>query len=923
MADQKRLFLIDAYAMIYRAYYAFIKNPRITSTGLNTSAILGFVNTLDELLREQQPTHIAVAFDLPEPTFRHQLFPKYKAQRPPSPEAIHIAVPYIRQILDAYHIPCVDMPGYEADDVIGTLAKFAEKEGFTVYMMTSDKDYYQLVSENIFVFKPGRGSGEVEIVGMQEVAERFNVQDPKQVIDILAIWGDASDNVPGIQGIGEKTAPKLIAEYGSLENLLANVDKLTGKQKDSVIASKDFIHLSKHLVTIALDVPVQFDAEFFRLKEPDKDALKQIFEDLEFRTLARRLLPEAPQSVIQQPVQTSLFGMVQEVQVQTTKYDDISTVAHNYTLVDNAEKRAQLIETLQQLPSFCFDTETTGLDVLTDSLVGIAFSCKPHEAWYVPIPKEREKAQAVVSEFKPVFENPAIQKVGQNIKFDIQMLLQYGIDVEGELFDTMLAHYLLQPEMQHNMDYLAEQYLSYKPVSIEELIGKKGTNQTNMQSVNIERIKEYAGEDADVTWQLKLLLEKKLVENKMFDLFRDVEAPLSRVLAHVERSGFKLDIPALNESAALLTTDILAIEDEITKMVGFSFNISSAKQLGEILFDKLKIIDNPKLTKTKQYSTNEQELAKLKDKHPIIEKILDYRSLRKLLSTYVEALPLLINAQTGKVHTSFNQAVTSTGRLSSNNPNLQNIPIKTERGREIRKAFIPSDNEHLILSADYSQIELRLMADMSGDENMITAFRNNEDIHTATAAKIFNIPIGEVTREMRSKAKSANFGIIYGISSFGLSENLNISRSEAKNLIDSYFASYPGVKIYMDERIAFARKYEYVETILGRKRYLTEINSRNPTVRGFAERNAINAPVQGSAADVIKVAMINIFNQLNREGLKTKMILQVHDELVFDVYKPELETVKALVKFQMENAVNVSVPLLVEVGVGNNWLEAH
>lgn len=945
----KSLFLLDAYALIYRSYYAFIRNPRYNSKGLNTSAIFGFVNTLDELLRKENPTHIAVVFDLPFPTFRHNLYKEYKANREEMPEDIKKSIPYIKDLIKAFNIPVIEVKGYEADDVIGTLAKKAENQGYKTFMMSSDKDFCQLISDNIFLYKPKRSGKDVEILGPGEVRNNFKIDFPAQVIDILALWGDKSDNIPGVPGIGEKTAKNLISEFGSIEGIFNNINKLKDTHKENILNLKKQIELAKTLVTIVLDVPVNLDENQLAIKEPDKEALKSIFEELEFRSLIKRILYGEPGEI----EQSSLFAQqVVEVDTQvtmsfdkatlparhsvlaggsddraeipvSTNLNNINTVEHNYFLIDTIEKRKQLIAQLNQQQEFCFDTETTGLDVNISEIVGLSFSFKDYEAFYVPIPVNQSEAYDIVREFKEIFENNEIKKLGQNIKYDIMMLKWCGVSVNGELFDTMLAHYLIQPELAHNLNYLAEQYLNYTPVSIESLIGKKGKNQLSMRSVAIAQITEYACEDADITWQLKQVLEKELKEKNVAELFEKIEMPLVNVLGAMEKSGVKLNVQELNSYSNILKKEIIDLEKDIIGLAGVEFNISSPKQLGEVLFAQMKIVENPKKTKTKQYSTSEDVLTKLADKHEIIPKILEFRSLNKLLTTYVDALPKLINHKTGKIHTSFNQAITATGRLSSNKPNVQNIPVREEKGREIRKAFIPSDNEHIFLSADYSQIELRLMAYMSKDENMLRAFHNNEDIHSATAAKIYGVALSEVTQEMRRNAKTANFGIIYGISAFGLSQQLNIPRKEAKQLIDSYFENYPGIKKYMDENIQFARDNGYVETIKGRRRYLKDINSQNAIVRGIAERNAINAPIQGSAADIIKIAMINIYEKLKQGNYKTKMILQVHDELNFDVYKPELEDIRQIVQNEMQNAVKLNIPLTIALGVGENWLEAH
>ena len=926
--NKKILFLIDAYALIFRAYYAFINNPRINSKGQNTSAVFGFTNSLDEILKKEKPSHIAVVFDHKDGSFRKKLFPEYKANRKPTPEDIIKSVPYIKQIIEGFNIPIIEVPNYEADDSIGTLAKQAGKKGYKVFMMTPDKDFGQLVDENISMYKPARKGKPVERMGVWEIRQKYGIDRPEQVIDILALWGDAVDNVPGVPGVGEKKASKLVADYGSVEEIYNNLDKLKGKLKENLEASRDTIKLSKKLVTIPLDVPVIFDEDLFARKEKDKEKLMSVFDELEFRTISGRIIGAVQEKTpVKQevPVQGSLFDNV-EIPVQqeiTHTYDNINIVEHRYTLVENENDRKKLIKNLSNQKEFCFDTETTGLVIHGSEIIGVAFSYKKNEAFYVSLPKDFENTRLILKEFKALFENEEIQKIGQNIKFDILMLKNYGIEVAGKIFDTMLAHYLLRPEQPHNFNYLAENYLNYQPVKIEELIGPKGKAQLNMQQIAPEKIAEYAGEDADITLQLKFVFEKMLEDKNLSKLSTEIEMPLVPVLAEMEYTGIKLDVKNLKMYAYELREKIIVVETQIYHYAGFEFNIASPKQMGEVLFDRMKIISNPKKTKTGQYATGEQELLKLKDKHDIIDKILDYRGLQKLLNTYVDALPKLVNPKTGKVHTSFNQAIAATGRLSSSNPNLQNIPIRTAEGREIRKAFVPSSKDGLIFSADYSQIELRLMAHMSKDENMVKAFVNGEDIHTATAAKIFNLELGEVSRDMRSRAKSANFGIIYGISSFGLAQNIGMKRSEAKDLIDNYFKTYPNIKEYMNKQIAFARENMWVETINGRRRYLPDINSRNAIVRGVAERNAINAPIQGSAADIIKIAMINIYNKLLSDDYKSKMILQVHDELVFDVAKDEIDQLKTLVVQEMENAINLSIPLTVDSGMGQNWLEAH
>lgn len=923
--DQKRLFLLDAYALIFRAYYAFIKNPRYNSRGLNTSAILGFVNTLEELLQKENPSHIAVVFDPPSPSFRHALYKEYKANREATPEDIKKSVPLIKELMEGFRIAVIETPGYEADDVIGTLAKKAEAKGYATFMVTPDKDFAQLVTDRIFIYKPRKGGDEAEVWGPQKIREKFHVEHPEQFIDILALWGDSSDNIPGAPGVGEKTSQKLIHEYGSLDTLLSRTEELKGKLRENIEDNLEQIKLSKKLATIALDAPVEFNESQLRKKEPDKTRLRELFDILEFKTVARRILDEpGSDNTGKIPRQPSLFeGERQEIIPHGMSENTIASVTHHYTITNTVELVEKMVRELNQKEEFCFDTETTGLNPLNAELVGIAFSAKEHEAFYVPVPEEREKANPLLEKVKPLLENPTIAKIGQNVKYDIQILKNYGIDVGGELFDTMLAHYLIQPERRHNLGYLAESYLRYTPVEIEQLIGSKTAQQDSMRSIPVEQVAEYAGEDADITLQLKHILVQELEDHGLQELARNVEMPLVYVLAAMERNGVRLDKTVLDQYGGLLHKEIASLEKEIYDLAGVEFNVASPKQLGEILFDRLKITDKPKRTKTKQYSTGEEVLSRLTDKHPVVAKVLEHRSLKKLLSTYVEVLPGLVHPETGKIHTSFNQAVAATGRLSSNNPNLQNIPVREERGREIRRAFIPSDKDHLLFSADYSQIELRLMAHMSGDKNMIEAFVLKEDIHRTTAAKIHGIPSDQVNSKMRNQAKTANFGIIYGISSFGLSQRLNISRNEANQLIQEYFNTYPDVKNYMINSIVQAREVGYVKTIMGRRRYLPDIQSRNSVVRGMAERNAINAPIQGSAADIIKLAMIRIHLQLQKHKLRSKMILQVHDELVFDVHRPELEEVKEIVLENMEKAVELKVPLTVDWGTGENWLEAH
>jgi DNA polymerase-1 len=918
MSD-KKLFLFDAYALIFRSYYAFINHPIKNSKGFNTSAIFGFTNTIDEILRKEKPTHIAVVFDPPPPTFRHKLYKEYKATRLKTPEEIKLSVPYIKQVIKGFNIPIIEIEGYEADDVIGTLAKKAEKEGFKVYMMTSDKDYAQLVSDNIFIYKPRRSGGEPEIIGINEVNESFRVKKPENVVDVLALWGDSSDNIPGVPGIGEKSAKSLIEKYNNISELYKNIDDLKGKQKENILKHKKQTELSKKLVTIVKDVPVDIGIQTLKTKEPDRSSLMKVFNELEFRTLISRILNSDYEAV-----QQELFEKQTEegIDYNIKNYDNIKTKKKYYHLVDTKTGRKDLIRKLLKLKEFCFDTETTSLDVHEAELVGLSFSFKNHEAYYVPVPAERAKAIEIINEFRKIFSSAGIKKIGQNIKYDIQVLSNYDIEVKGDLFDTMIAHYLIQPDLKHNLQYLAENYLNYTPVPIEELIGKKGKAQQSMRSVNTNIIKDYACEDADLTWELYQILENELDANGLTELSQRIEMPLIRVLSEMENSGFKLNTGDLNKYADILRNQIIDVEKEIYKLAGIEFNISSPKQLGEVLFEKLNISGNVQKTKTKQYSTNEEVLVKFKDKHEIVGKVLEYRALKKLLSTYVEALPKLINNKTGKIHTSFEQAFVTTGRLSSKNPNMQNIPVRDERGREIRKSFVASGKDYILLSADYSQIELRLMAHLSKDEDMIEAFNKGEDIHAATAAKIYNISTEDVTSDMRRKAKTANFGIIYGISAYGLSQRLNIPRSEARNLIDNYFKTYSRVKEYMEKSIDIAKEKGYAATIFGRRRYLKDIDSANAFIRGMAERNAINTPLQGSAADIIKLAMVNIHKKLS-EHYKTKMILQVHDELIFDAYRKELDEVKKIVKYEMENAVQLKVPLIVDIGTGNNWLEAH
>ena len=920
-----KLLLIDAYALIYRSYYALIRSPRINSKGFNTSAIFGFVNILEDVLKKENPSHVAVAFDPKGPTFRHEAFEQYKAQREETPEVIRQSVPIIRDIIEAYNIPILEVPGYEADDVIGTISKQAAQKGFTVYMMTPDKDYGQLVGDNIYMYRPKHGGG-YDIMGVPEVLAKFNLSSTEQVIDLLGLMGDSSDNIPGCPGVGEKTAQKLLADFGSIDNLLANTDKLKGAQKKKVEENAEQIRFSKFLATIKTDVPIEFDADSCKKQNVNEDKLIEIYTELEFRTFINRFKQEPQKEVKSGPVQGSLFAIFSDENTEAEKKSslaDLKSTPHTYHIADNEEEISKICSILANQKFFCFDTETDGIDPLTAELVGMSFSITKNEAWYVPVPANREEATKIVARFSPALQNPKIQKIGQNIKFDILVLRKYGVKVAGPLFDTMIAHYLLNPELRHNMDYLAETYLKYKTVSIEELIGPKGKKQGNMRNVPLNQISEYAAEDADITLQLKDYFEPLLKQESVEDLFHNIEMPLIYVLAEMEATGVTLDTSALKESSEILSGQLVSLEKEIHELAGLEFNINSPKQIGEVLFDRMKLDEKAKKTKTGGYSTSEEVLEKLRSKHPIIGKILEYRGLKKLLSTYIDALPELINKETGKIHTSFNQAVTATGRLSSTNPNLQNIPVRDEMGREIRRAFTADNDDCIFFSADYSQIELRIMAHLSNDAHMVEAFVSGEDIHAATAAKIYNVPINEVTSDMRRKAKTANFGIIYGISVFGLAERLNIPRAESKELIDGYFNTYPEIRKYMDESIRVAKEHGYVETIFKRKRFLPDINSGNAVVRGYAERNAINAPIQGSAADIIKLAMIKIHQRFEEEGLKSRMILQVHDELNFNVYKDEYEKVKEIVLDSMENIIKLRVPLIADYGEGKSWLEAH
>ncbi|MCE4566062.1 DNA polymerase I [Maribellus sp. CM-23] len=920
---QQKLFLLDAYALIYRSYFAFIRNPRFNSKGLNTSAMLGVTNTIVQLFEKENPDYIGVVFDVSAPTFRHEMYKEYKANREEMPEDLRKSIPYIRRIIEAFNIPIIEKEGFEADDVIGTLAKKAEKDGFITYMMTPDKDYAQLVSEHVVMYKPGKAGGDAEVWGLDEVKENYGIERAEQMIDILGLMGDTADNIPGCPGIGPKTAQKLIGDFGSIDGIYQNTDKLKGKQKENLIEHEEQVRLSRILATIITDVPIEFEKEKLIREEPHAEDLKKLFEELEFKALITRLnLGEAPPAV-ETAFQGTLFG-APEVAVQESKNtENIDSVPHQYYLVENEMQRASLRAELSVQKEFCFDTETTGLDTHTAEIVCMSFAFRTHEAYCVTIPKDKKAAQKIMDEFREVFADENVMKIGQNIKYDILILSNYGVEVKGKLYDTMLAHYLIQPDMKHNLDQLCLQYLNYEKVPTEHLIGKKGKNQITMRSVPVDKLRDYACEDADLTFQLKLAIDPDLDKAGVRDLFETIEMPLVPVLASMENAGVKLNSEELNQYAVVLREQIIELEKEIIELAGEEFNVSSPKQLGPILFEKLKIDTNVKKTKTKQYSTSEDVLIRLVDRHPIVQRILDFRGLKKLLSTYVEALPLLVNKKTGKIHTSYNQAIAATGRLSSVNPNLQNIPIRDDSGREIRKAFIPSDDEHTFLSADYSQIELRVMAALSGDEEMQRAFRENKDIHSITAAKIYQVSEDKVDSDMRRKAKTANFGIIYGISAFGLSQRLNIPRTEAKELIDGYFENFPKIREFMDKQIKLAQDMGYVETIKGRRRYLSDINSANAVVRGMAERNAINAPIQGSAADIIKIAMINIHREMKKQKLQSKMILQVHDELNFDVVKPELEAMKKLVKEGMENAVNIGVPLIVEMNAAENWLDAH
>ena len=949
--SQKRLFLLDAYALIFRGYFAFIKNPRINSKGMDTSAIMGFMNALMDVIKREKPDHLAVAFDKGGSDYRYEMYQEYKAHRDETPEAIKIAVPYIQELLKAMHIPIIEVPGFEADDLIGTLAKQAEKEDFKVYMVTPDKDFAQLVSENIFMYKPARMGNDIEIWGIPEVLKRFEIERPEQVIDFLGMMGDSADNIPGFPGVGEVTAKKLLKEFGTMENLLENTDKLKGALKDKIENNKELGILSKKLAAILLDCPVTFNAEDYELSKPDVEKTDELFQELEFRQMKAQfdkyfLSPalsegegaETGNAVIKKsPAKKSnedqfdLFGFYDEFDSDSAPSPSgkagmgtLENTEHFYQSIQGDFAVKLLMQNLMNQTSVCFDTETTGIDALNAELVGMSFSFEKGKAFYIPFPENQQEAQVLVDKFKPFFESESIEKIGQNIKYDLKILSHYGVQIKGKLFDTMIAHYLINPDMRHNMDVLSETYLKYSPKSIEDLIGKKGKNQKSMRDVALEEIKEYAAEDADITYQLKQNFSPILDRAETKKLFDEIEIPLIPVLAAMELEGIKLDVPFLKSMSVEMAVESKALEQKIYETAGEKFNLASPKQLGDILFDKLKIGGaKQKKTKTGQYATGEEILSYLEKDNPIVKDILEWRQMVKLQSTYIDALPNQVDATTGRVHTDYMQTVAATGRLSSNNPNLQNIPIRTERGRLIRKAFIARDENYTLVSADYSQIELRIIAALSGEENMIKAFQNNEDIHRSTAAKVFNVPLGDVTKEQRSNAKTVNFGIIYGVSAFGLSNQTSLSRKESAELIDAYYATYPKLKSYMSSQVDFARENGYVQTVLGRRRYLKDINSANMMVKSGAERNAVNAPIQGSAADIIKIAMINIHRRLVSENWKSKMLLQVHDELVFDVHNSELEKIQPMIKHEMETAFIMDVPLDVEIGIGKNWLEAH
>jgi len=949
MPEQKRLFLLDAFALIFRGYYALIKNPQINSKGMDTSAILGFTNSLLDVIRREKPDLLAVAFDKGGSVARKEVFPEYKANRKETPEAIKIAVPYIHKILEAMNIPIIEVAGIEADDLIGTLSVQADKAGYKTFMVTPDKDFAQLVTENVVMYKPARMGNGIEIWDVEKVKEKFGIEDPKQVIDFLGMMGDAVDNIPGLPGVGEKTSKKFLAQYGSMENLLANTHELKGKMKEKVEANKELGLLSKQLATIMLDCPVEFHEEDFKLSTPDFQKVADVFQELEFRraheffnrlfkapvevsnqnTVIEKKIP-ATAGITEKVKKTSetqqldLFAAPSDTPLEIiTGFQEAKNTNHFYQFVNNELSRKLLLKNLLAQKSICFDTETTSLNTFEAALVGIAFSYEKGKGYYVSFPENREETQEILEEFRLFFENENIEKIGQNLKYDIKVLNNYNITVEGPIFDTMLAHYLINPDMRHNMNVLAETYLNYQPISIETLIGKKGKNQRSMSDTSIEDQTEYAVEDADITFQLKGLFEKNLAKDSLTKLFNEIEIPLLTVLSEMELEGINVDADFLKSLSVDLTKDILDLETKIYGEANVEFNLASPKQLGEVLFDHLKLVEKPKKTKTGQYKTSEDVLSYLAPDHEIIANILQWRGLVKLKNTYVDALPNEINKNTGRIHTTYSQAVAATGRLSSNNPNLQNIPIRTERGRQVRKSFIPRDENYVLLAADYSQIELRLIAELSGDEAMKTSFLNGEDIHKATAAKVFGIPLEEVTREQRSNAKTVNFGIIYGVSAFGLSQQTDLSRKEAKELIETYYETYPTLKAYIANQVTFAQENGYVETLLGRRRYLKNINSANSIVRAADERNAVNAPIQGSAADIIKIAMINIQKIFKKENYKSKMLLQVHDELVFDIHKSELEILKPIIKHEMENAFKISIPLTVEMDMGDNWLDAH
>ncbi|MBP3220091.1 MAG: DNA polymerase I [Prevotella sp.] len=924
-----KLFLLDAYALIYRSYYAFIKNPRINSKGLNTSAIMGFCNTLNEVLEKEKPTHIGVAFDPHGPTFRNEAYPAYKAQREETPEDIRASVPIIKDILRAYRIPILQVDGYEADDVIGTLAlKFSGNSGdsrqISVYMLTPDKDYGQLVRKNVFIFRPRHGGG-YETMSPETVCEKYAISSTDQVIDLLALMGDSADNFPGCPGVGEKTAAKLIEQFGTVENMLAHTDEIKGKLREKVEAAVEDIKMSKFLATIKTDVPIEVTLDDLKLEEPNEEELRKLFTELEFKSFADRVLNKTKQTPKKVDAQPDLFGFFAPEGQEETKFssfETLKTTAHEYKLIENLEDAQKLCDFLLTKQFLSLDTETTSTNAIDAELVGLSFAVKEKEAWYVAVPANREEALQIVNIFKPLYENPEILKIGQNIKYDLEVLANYGVELKGELWDTMIAHYLIQPELHHNMDYMAEVYLNYQTIHIDELIGPRGKNQKSMRDLSPAQVYEYAAEDADITLRLKNVLEPKLKEAGVEHLFYEIEMPLVRVLAEMEMNGVLIDINSLKETSELFTKRLADLEHRIYELADEEFNIASPKQVGDILFGKLQIIEKPKKTKTGQYVTNEETLQSLRAKHEIVEKILEHRGLKKLVGTYVDALPKLINPRTGHIHTSFNQTITATGRLSSSDPNLQNIPIRGEDGKEIRKAFIPEPGCQFF-SADYSQIELRVMAHLSGDENMIEVFREGKDLHAATAATIYKKDISEVSRDERTKSKRANFGIIYGITVFGLAERLEIDRSEARQLIDGFFQTFPQVHDYMERSKEIVREKGYAETVFHRRRYLPDIHSHNATVRGFAERNAINAPIQGSAADIIKVAMVRIYKRMKAEGLKSKMILQVHDELNFSVLPEERERMERLVLEEMQGAFALKVPLIADAGWGENWLEAH